>query len=104
MLFLIQNSGTMTEIPKEFQGKGFDKFLERCKFANMTEIEQREYISHMKAEWDREGQLDYAESRGMARGIAKGVKKTAIAMKADGVSMENISKYTGLTVEQIEAL
>ena len=24
----------------------------------MTEIEQREYISHIKAEWDREGQLD----------------------------------------------
>lgn len=41
MLFLIQNSGTMTEIPEEFRGKGFDKFLERCKFANMTEIEQR---------------------------------------------------------------
>lgn len=104
MLFLIQNSGTMTEIPKEFQGKGFDKFLERCKFANMTEIEQREYISHMKAEWDREGQLDYAESRGEARGVAKGIEQTARAMKADGVSVDTIAKYTGLTPEQIESL
>ena len=104
MLFLIQNSGTMTEVPKEFQGKGFDKFLERCKFANMTEIEQREYISHMKAEWDREGQLDYAESRGEARGEAKGVEKTARAMKARGMEISVIADITGLTPEQIEQL
>ena len=100
MLFLIQNSGTMTEIPKEFQGKGFDKLLERCKFANMTEIEQREYISHMKAEWDREGQLDYAESRG----VTKGIEQTARAMKAEGMSATIIAKCTGLTPEQIETL
>jgi predicted transposase/invertase (TIGR01784 family) len=100
MLFLIQNSGEMKEIPKEFQGKGFDKFLERCKFANMTENEQREYISHMKAEWDHEGQLDYAE----ARGEVKGVEQTARAMKADGVPVDIISKYTGLTPEQIQSL
>lgn len=89
---------------KEFQGKGFDKFLERCKFANMTEIEQREYISHMKAEWDREGQLDYAESRGEARGEAKGVEKTARAMKARGMEISVIADITGLTPEQIEQL
>lgn len=100
MLFLIQNSGTMTEIPKEFQGKGFDKLLERCKFANMTEIEQREYISHMKAEWDREGQLDYAESRG----VTKGIEQTARAMKAEGMPSTIIAKCTGLTLDQIESL
>ena len=104
MLFLIQNSGTMTEVPKEFQGKGFDKFLERCKFANMTELEQREYISHMKAEWDREGQLDYAESRGEARGREEERYKNAKILKAEGVSINIISKSTGLTPEQIEAL
>ena len=98
----------MREIPKEFVGKGFDKLLETCKFANMTEIEQREYISRMKAERDREGQLNYAESRGEARGeargMAKGLEKTARAMKADGLPTDAISKYTGLTPEQIDSL
>ena len=70
----------------------------------MTEIEQREYISRMKAERDREGQLNYAESRGEARGMAKGIEKTARAMKADGLPADAISKYTGLTPEQIEQL
>ena len=98
----------MKEIPTEFVGKGFDKLLETCKFANMTEEEQMTYVRRMKVEWDRENQLNYAESRGEAlgeaRGMAKGIEKTARAMKADGLPADAISKYTGLTPEQIEQL
>ena len=106
----------MKENPKEFVGKGFDKLLETCKFANMTEEEQMTYVRRMKVEWDRENQLNYAESRGesrgeargmakgIAQGLAKGIEKTARAMKADGLPADAISKYTGLTPEQIEQL
>ena len=112
MLYLIKNSREMKEIPKEFVGKGFDKLLETCKFANMTEIEQREYISHLKAEWDREGQLGYAEARGREEGREQGREqgreeerlKTARAMKARGMEVSVIADITGLTPEQIESL
>ena len=101
MLYLIQNSGDMKEIPKEFVGKGFDKLLETCKFANMTEEEQMTYVRRMKVEWDRENQLNYAESRGEARGEARGIEKTARAMKARGMEVSVIADITGLTPEQI---
>ena len=112
MLYLIKNSREMKEIPKEFVGKGFDKLLETCKFANMTEIEQREYISHLKAEWDREGQLGYAEARGREEGREQGREqgreeerlKTARAMKARGMEVSVIADITGLTPEQIGSL
>ena len=112
MLYLIKNSREMKEIPKEFVGKGFDKLLETCKFANMTEIEQREYISHLKAEWDREGQLGYAEARGREEGLEQGREegreeerlKTARAMKTRGMEVSVIADITGLTSEQIESL
>ena len=112
MLYLLKNSREMKEIPKEFLGKGFDKLLETCKFANMTEIEQREYISHLKAEWDREGQLGYAEARGREEGREQGREqgreeerlKTARAMKARGMEVSVIADITGLTPEQIESL
>ena len=94
----------MKEIPKEFVGKGFDKLLETCKFANMTEIEQREYISHLKAEWDREGQLGYAEARGREEGREEERLKTARAMKTRGMEVSVIADITGLTPEQIESL
>lgn len=116
MLYLLKNSREMKEIPKEFIGKGFDKLLETCKFANMTEEEQMTYVRRMKAEWDRENQLKYAESRGeargeargmakgMAKGEAKGIEKTARAMKTRGMEVSVIADITGLTPEQIESL
>ena len=100
MLYLIQNSRDMKEIPKEFLGKGFDKLLETCMFANMTEEEQMTYVRQMKVEWDRENQLKYAESRGEARAV----EKTARAMKARGMEVSVITDITGLTPEQIKAL
>ena len=108
ILFLIQNSGEMKKIPQEFLGKGFDKLLETCKFANMTEEEQMTYVRRMKVEWDRENQLNYAESRGEARGREEGREeeryKTARAMKARGMAVSDIADITGLTPEQIESL
>ena len=66
------------------------------------------YVRHMMAEWDREGQLATAimtgEERGLAKGRAEGVAKTAKAMKAEGLPTDVISRCTGLTAEQIEAL
>ena len=86
----------------------------------------------MNTERDRINQLEFAieqaknkglaegRAEGMAEGIAKGLaegraegktqgkaeEKVAIArtMKADGVPVQAISKYTGLTAAEIEAL
>ena len=41
-----------------------------------------------------------AEEKGRAKGKAEDVK----AMKADGLPIEKIMQYTGLTAEQIEAI
>ena len=112
MIFLLQNSGEMKEIPEEFLGKGFDKLLETCMFANMTEEEQMTYVRQMKVEWDRENQLNYAvqtaEVRGKALGHEEGRKESledvAKTMRDDGIELPLIAKYTGLTLKQIEML
>ena len=102
----------MKEIPKEFIGKGFDKLLETCMFANMNESSQMNYVRRMMAERDRLGQMDYAvqtaesrgEARGEAKGLAEGKTQIATAMKAKGYPIEEIAEMTGLTQEQIEQL
>ena len=112
MLYAIKNFGDMKEIPEEYSGKGFDKLFEVCSFANMTEEMQMRYVRKVMAEWDREGQLATAimtgeargEARGRAEGREEGIAKTAKAMKVEGISTVVISKCTGLTPEQIEAL
>ncbi|MBN2804946.1 MAG: hypothetical protein JXR91_17755, partial [Deltaproteobacteria bacterium] len=53
-----------------------------------------------------------AEDKGIEKGIEQGIEKGresekinfAIAMKKDGLTADTISKYTGLTKEQIEKL
>ena len=100
ILYLIKNIGNMTEIPTEFKGKGLDKLLETCMFANMNETTQMNYVRKMMAERDRAGQLGYAHHQGREE------EKEAIAraLKAEGVSVDTIAKCTGLTSEQIAML
>ena len=67
-----------------------------------------EYESAMRTEIDRWAELSYAKNKGKAEGIvegkAKGKAEDARAMLADGMNPALISKYTGLSEEQIAAL
>ena len=92
--------GILKSMPKEFSGKGLDKFFETCMFANMNEDMQMKYVRQVMAEWDRESQLATATMRGEEKGRAE----TAKAMKAEGISADIISKCTGLRPAQIAAL
>ena len=54
----------------------------------------------MRTEIDRLAELSYAKNKGKAEGKAE----AASAMLADGMSPALVSKYTGLSEEQIAAL
>ena len=95
-----------------FQGKGLDKLLETCMFANMNEDLQMTYVRRMMADWDRKGQLATAKMQGLEEGRAEGRAegreqerlKMARAMKAHGMDASVIADITALTLEQIEEL
>jgi len=52
--------------------------------------------------------VDQAKKEGIEKGIEKGelskAKSIARAMKNDGISIEQIAKFTGLSVNEIEKL
>ena len=87
-------------MPKEFSGKGLDKIFETCMFAHMNEDMQMKYVRQLMARWDRESQIATA----VAHGKAEAISNTAKAMKAEGISVDVISKCTGLSSEEIAAL
>ena len=95
-----------------FQGKGLDKLLETCMFANMNEDLQMTYVRRMMADWDRKGQLATAKMQGLEEGRAEGLAegreqerlKMARAMKAHGMDASVIADITGLPLKQIEEL
>lgn len=51
--------------------------------------------------YDKEWAL---KDQGKREGIREGIREIAKKMKSDNVSTENISKYTDLTVEEIDKL
>lgn len=66
------------------------------------------YDNCLKYKWDNKNVLDYAVSTAEAKGIEKGKHDEApvIAreMKKDGLPIAQISKFTKLTIEEIEKL
>ena len=96
-------------IEDHFTAQGLDKAKEVLLFDNLTPEEQEAYLRDIDAKLLNDSAITTAqlegEIRGEIRGEAKGEYKKAVAtalkMLEDGMSIENICKYTSLTHEQI---
>ena len=100
--------------------KGFDRLFEEAEIAKFTPQEMREYETSKMAYRDIKNSVDTAKREGIAEGMEKGMKEglekgraegmnqrsldIARNMLADGVDINLIMKYSGLTQEQIEKL
>ncbi len=66
------------------------------------------YDSSLKYKWDNKNVLDYAVTTAEAKGIEKGEYKKALdiarEMKKDGLPSAQISKFTKLSIEEVEKL
>ena len=111
---------------------GFDRLIEESEIAKFTPQEMREYETSKMAYRDIKNSVDTAKREGIAEGMEKGMKERmelgmakgkqeglaegmekgmnqrsldiARNMLADGVDINQIMKYSGLTQEQIEKL
>ena len=104
--------------------KVFDRLFEEAEIAKFTPQEMREYEASKMAYRDIKNSIDTAKQEGLAEGMEKGMEKgmelgmekgmakgmnqkaldIAKNMLADGVDINLIMKYSGLTQEQIEKL
>ena len=92
--------------------KVFDRLFEEAEIAKFTPQEMREYEASKMAYRDIKNSIDTAKQKGIEEGMKKGMEKgmnqkaldIARNMLADGVDINLIMKYSGLTQEQIEKL
>ena len=92
------------------------RVLDTADVGSLSEPERMRYESELKGYMDTMSCLRYAKEEGCAEGRAEGLEegraegradeKMAIAksMKADGIPLGTISKYTKLSIEEIENL
>ena len=72
------------------------ELFDQAEIAKYSDAERRQYEASQKEYWDYTSTLETA-SDNRAKLIARG-------MKADGMAVEQIAKYTGLTIAEIENL
>ena len=94
------------------RGDAIDRLVEAARVQALNDEDRDLYIRNMESAFDIQSEIWYARQEGEARGEAKGRAEGASArtdeiarnLKADGVSPELVSRYTGLTPEQVQAL
>ena len=91
-------------MPWVAQDAVFKKLSEITDIASLNKEERKKYDESLRHYRDTLIVMEGQYLEGEAKGRAEGIRDTARKMKADGLPLDVISKYTGLTAEEIEAL
>jgi len=95
---------------------GFEKLFKAAEIAQFTPEERKLYEDSLKYYRDIKNVVDTSREEGVAegieqgleqgleQGIEQGIERTAKEMKKDGVSIEKIMQYTGLSKDEINKL
>ena len=103
-LYALKNLPRLLERPAALQERIFKKFFEVAEIGNLSKEEYAKYFESEKVYYDNDGAIRTAEAKGRAEGIEEARRATAKSMKADGMPIDIIAKYTGLTEEEVSAL
>ena len=99
-MFVLRNLSRLLDRPKALQDRVFDRLFEQAEIAKYSPEERREYEVSVKNYWDYNSTMKTAATNASN----ERAKKIARRMKDDGMPVELIAKYTGLTAEEIEML
>ena len=123
-LYVLKNLSRLDERPSALKEKVFTKLFEEAEIAKFTPTELKEYEDSLKAYRDVKNSIDTAlekgreegmakcmaegMEKGMAEGLAKGMEKEKIAtarrLLSMGLSEEQVSTATELSLEEIQKL
>ena len=98
----------LQRMPWLAQDAVFQKLASIADVASLSKTERMAYDENLRMYRDTLAVMDGQYQDGMAVGRAEGraeeKKENARRMKEDGMSSELISKYTGLTADEVESL
>ncbi len=119
-LYFLKNLPNFDEIPNILREPVFIKGFQKAEISKYNQDELRKYEESLKIYRDLKGVVNTSfyegkiegEKIGIEKGEKIGIEKgeknkayeTGKKMKNDGVSIELISKYTGLSIEEIDKL
>ena len=126
--YLLKNLSWLDKIPDFMDKRVFQKIFKIAEMSKMTKEERELYHSDVKAKSDWSAGIRFAEKKAKAEGLKEGLqeglqkglekgrkqgfeegelKKTVViaeSLKKKGMSVQDISEVTGLSIEDIELL
>jgi len=106
-LHVLKNMSQWDKVPVYLRKPIFEKLFSIAEYTNLTKEEKTMYDSSLKHKWDNKNVLDYAvqEAREEVRRKAFEEKKAIVSeMKKDGIPLAQISKFTKLSISEIESI
>jgi len=110
-LHVLKNMSKMEALPTYLRKTIFEKVFEIAEYSNLSKEEKEMYNASIKQKWDEQSRWETAMNMGMEQGRQEERAKAeeekfsiALNFKKMGVSLENISKGTGLSIETIRSL
>ena len=103
-MYVLKNLKRLDNIPDKLREKIFEKIFSAAEIAKLTKEEYKAYVDNLNSYRDLKNCLDYAEEKGEAKGEAKERLKIARELKTLGISFEQISVATKLSIEEIEKI
>ncbi len=98
--YLLKHMSHLDKVPAVLNKRVFQKIFKIAAVSNLTKEEKAMYDSNLKAKWDYENSIAFAEEKARHQEALT----IARAMKEDGISTEQIIKFTKLSIEEIEKL
>ena len=108
IIYVLKHMDILQRMPFLAQDAVFKRLSEIAEVASLSKEDRRKYDESLKHYRDTiavmHGQWLEGHASGMAEGMEKANRENARRMKADGMPVELIAKYTGLTIEEINSL
>ena len=113
-IYILKNMETLKRMPFKAQKSVFDKLDKIVDIASLSKEEREKYDESIKIYRDnlavtagqrelrKEEGLKEGHKKGKEEGLKEGIEKVARNLKLAGMSSEEISKITGLSVSEIE--
>ncbi len=103
-VYLLKKLPSFENRPAELQGRIFDTLFRAAEISQLTTKEMEEYKKSITEYADVQDAILYYEQKGREEGVEQEKIQIAQNCLKEGLSIEIISKLTGLTLEQIESL
>jgi len=107
-LYVLKNLHKLDRLPEKLKEKVFERVFEVAEIAKFSHEEYLSYEDSLKYYRDLKNSLDTAKEEGIEEGIEKGMEvkafQVATEMIAANEPIEKISRFTGLTIAQIEKI